>query len=204
MSNWSDEDRLIAADFLTTEPPLADYPHLIFKAARSTLELTLRVVNAKGGLWCQPPPFDANGKETIAQEWSVVQHFRLWEQSRNQEHLLNTGWGILTATEFTMVIAANTQPELLAEMASASTCFGEHPTFDWRKDFESLALWVDRLGWAYVPLKHGEHDHALFLTRKNDKQWGEALQMHLFSAGCESARLRRIQERIHWDGPMVL
>lgn len=203
MRNWSDEDRLIAADFLTLDPPLAVYPHLIFRASRRSLELVFKTVNAQGGLWGDTLPFDANGNDHATNEWPVIQQFQLWGQTQNQEHLLNTGW-VGSLTEFRMVIAATTNPQLLVEMASTSTYFAPEPTFDWQTDFENLAQSVDRLGWAYVPLVHGELDHALFLTRNGGEQWRETLQAHLFAAGYKCAKLRRSQERVQWDGPVVL
>jgi hypothetical protein len=204
VQGWSDEDRLILSDFLTLNPPLSCFPHLIFKAARESLEQALSVVGAKGGLWGELLPFDSSGNEYVVEEWPVIGDFRLWGEPPNQGYLLDSGWGVSPLLDFTMVIDAYSNPGLLAELASASTFFGKQPLCDWRADFEQLSRWVDALGWAYVPLKQGELDHAFFLVSKANERWIEALQARLAAANFRTARLRHGTQRVHWEGPLVL
>jgi len=203
-NNWSEEDGLILSDFGSLNPSIAQFPHTIFKASRVAIEFVFEIVNAKGGIWGTELKFHVNGKEYECDEWPIVQDFRLWELPQNQIFLLESGWGLVSLLDFTMVIGAKSDPSLLEEIGVASSFFGKRPTFDWQADFENLPLWLDRLGWAYVSLKLGENDHALFVARKGGEQLCKALQAHLFAAGYKSAKLRRSQERVHWDGPMVL
>jgi hypothetical protein len=203
-SACSDEDSLIIGDLGSLTPTIAQFPHLIFRTSSIALRLALQIVRATGGIWGTELKFGLDGNEYDVQDWPIVRDFHLWSIRKNQEFLFSSGWGLISLLDFTMVIDAKSEPDLLMAIGDKSSFFGKDPIFNWASDFNDLALWISRLGWAYVPLKNGEWNHALFVTRNGDEHLCDALRAQLEASGYNSAKLRSGNGRYHWDGSLVL
>ena len=154
---------LLEECFRSSKPGLAFLPHCIFKKSREALTEVLAVCKVAGGIFGNYPSYDRKGKIYISPTGNDTDEFSLWEIPGNQEKVLNYG-AIGKLEDFTAIIDSRTPKEVLASMhAELNNVDAQHFNYSWW--IESIANWVPRLGWAYIPLSD-ETAFAIFAAKE--------------------------------------
>ena len=112
-------------------------------------------------------------------------------ESENQAHLpvmMNAD------LEFPMIVSARTAPSVLQKI-------WDHPVRDYYSYLEHLAVWIESLEWAYVPLEY-ENGFALVVAGKSQRGWITEFDRLLTLRHETVFELSRLNDRFHWTGPV--
>jgi hypothetical protein len=99
--------------------------------------------------------------------------FRLFALPLNQDHVLRRQ--AFGREGFSMVVDVETPHEVLSGMWQM---LGDQDNVPYYACMDMLPYWIDKLGWAYVPLEY-EYTDALFVASRRDVACPEAARRAL-------------------------
>ena len=185
-------DRQLVWAFGSLKPSIAEFPHLIIENSFEMLAEWCAVIDAKAAPWRTQAAFELNG-EPFTRDTYTPEMLHLWDTSENQT-LLPTMMN--SDLEFPLLLPTRTSPDVLRKM-------WEHPTNDYYSYIVHLALWIDSLTWAYVPLEY-ENEFAMLVVGKVQSEWIAEIERRLTLKHKACFSLASANNRFHWAGPVRL
>ena len=183
-------DKQLVWSLGSLNPSIAAFPHRIVENSFENLTEWCKVVGVKGATWQLQPIFELSGEYFTREIYSPdMLHF--WETSENQAHLpvmMNAD------LEFPMIVSARTAPSVLQKI-------WDHPVRDYYSYLEHLAVWIESLEWAYVPLEY-ENGFALVVAGKSQRGWITEFDRLLTLRHETVFELSRLNDRFHLTGPV--
>ena len=146
--------------FLSSNPCIARFPHVLVKSGEATLRAVSAATGARLGLWGQAPTFRADGRHYLEPDSGKIEEdFVLWKLSSNQANLLQIGT-ISPDPSFKMFISADVPVTALKRTYEHfAPDFDDAPAF---ADYINYVCdWLPSIGWALIPLE-GEMGWSIF------------------------------------------
>lgn len=183
-------DQQLVGAFGSLSPSIAAFPHRIVENTFENLTEWCKVVGASAAPWRIQPAFESNG-DHFTRETYTPEMLHVWQTRQNQIHLpvmMNAD------LEFPLLVSARTSPSLLRKM-------WDHPVRDYYSYIEHLAIWIEPLGWAYVPLEC-ENEFALLVAGNAQKPWITEFACSFALRQKTIFELSPANDRFRWDGPV--
>lgn len=196
LEEMSLEDQMMWYSFRSFNPSIAKFPHCIFDSSEEVLSNILNMLNKRGGIWGKACfSWDIDDTLYAAKDYSYyTTDFKLWGLPKNQDYLLMMGWRPGN-DGFVMVIDAETPVESLEDMYFSQQEFKYD--FNYYQYLEYCSNWIDKLGWAYIPLDN-ECGHAMFVTENKSNLLVQKIISSLHSNKETIIHLEEANNRYYW------
>ena len=155
-----DPGDLIEWMFLSSNPCIARFPHVLVKCGEPTLRAISGVTGIAMGLWGERPMFKADGRHYVEPDSGKIEEdFVLWKLSSNQEHLLQSA-NVSPDPSFKMFISADLPVSALQRTYEHfQDEFDDAPAY---ADYINYVCdWLPDLRWVLIPLE-GETGWSIF------------------------------------------
>lgn len=188
--------QLVQWMFLTRNPRIASFPHILVKCGEETLRAVSIATDTAIGLWGERPMFTADGKHYLEPESGKIEDdFSLWKLSSNQKYLYQRAQ-VAPDPSFRMFIPADTPVAALRRTYEHFR--GDDQDVPWFGDYINYVCdWLADLHWALIPLE-GERCWSIFAAAPSNTAIVEKVSAEVRRSDIPTAHLFTKDQLVVW------
>ena len=149
----SQSNTLLLDIFGSVTPIILRRPHRLVVPATSKFRELMSVIGDRAGQFGVHPPSVRNCGPDYGVNTSPFESLEAWCELENQNHLAEQIGNFKYAQSFSLICSAKLAKGIVSDMASSSIglvmLYGTNDYTSW---FDTIAAFLDRCGWFYLPL----------------------------------------------------